>query len=214
MKSNHSLKVLDDQMKRNVEIVLSKNDLTSQNPRPYKLHPGSIAKGNFYIRVPRNFRFQRSLAICLWYCPDWLKFELILHFQLTQRYYSLDFENKGLEHSLELLLLSSTKDNMLKYCQMEEFFSKRELFGSILRDDLDRALKELKIEEIRYRNPKPTVRRKGYKDKGSRRPDHTRIEQFDFTFTEYQNTKEEKIKLLESTFHYLKKILEAWDPEF
>jgi hypothetical protein len=162
--------------------------------------------------LPRRFRELRALAIISWYLPEDLRFEILL--KLRQLFpYSLDFENNGFQQSLELQILSETKEIMLKYLVFQENFSSRELFGTILREDSLSALRNLRIDWKNPSYPKKKIRRKGYQDQGSRRPDYLWTEKFDYSFTELQNSKEDRYEFLVSQFSILKKRLETWDPE-
>lgn len=161
---------------------------TSQNASLCKLHP---LEENERLVLPKRFRLRRALAIACWFLPDVLKWEIIL--QLQENIYSLDFSNKGLTLSSELLILISSKEKCLSYC--EKILSSRELFGTILQEDLKNALSELRIIRKSTKVTYP-IRRKGYKDKGTWKPPHRRIDNFDFSLTEKQNMKELKESLV------------------
>jgi hypothetical protein len=159
-----------------------------QNARPDKLHPSYSLQG---IRLPRRFRSLRALLISSWFFPDWLKYEILLSFGKT--IFSLDWNNKGLERSLELALYSSTEREMLSFVRKN--INTRVLFGTILKEDLKNALNEMELIPEKTSSPKRKVRRKGYQDKGTWRPPHRWMETSDWTFNEIW-TKREKQKLI------------------
>jgi hypothetical protein len=160
-----------------------------QNASPCKLHP---PRGVVYeIVLPRDRRSQRALGIACWFLPDWLKWEIIL--QLGSRPYSLDYSSKGLEISLEIRLLVETKNIMVSY--LSYFINPRELFGTILQEDLLRALKLIRVKRTQEGPVIRPIRRKGYKDKGTWRLPHCWKERFDLSFIEAQNLKETKLSL-------------------
>lgn len=160
-----------------------------QNACPRNLHP---PRNNFRIILPRKFRELRALAIACWYFPDWLKFEIILQLSVDN-IFSLDWKNKGLELSLELSLLSSSEQLMLSYLNC--YINRRELFGTILQEDLQRALSEIKIIPEKNGPVVRPIRRKGYKDKGTWRPPHRWLPTDGFLLRKEQEEKEKK-KLL------------------
>lgn len=187
--STISLKDLDIQLRRNVLHLLSRCNRFHQNPCLDNSHPGSNSE--LLIVLPRKFRELRALSIIQWYFPEDLRI-LIQTEILESKFYNLDFENKGLEQSLEILCLSTSKEVMLRYLIFQQDFSIRELFGTILRDDSINAHKHLRIYWKEQSKARRKIRRKGYRDHGSRKPDHKWTEKFDYSFTENQNTKEEK----------------------
>lgn len=211
MKLHLSTKEFDIQLNRNINFLLSKKKVDL--PEIQVLDISTLEPNSELVSIlPRRFRELRALAILLWYLPEDLRFEIQL--KLKQLFpYSLDFENNGFQQSLELQILSESKEIMLKYLVFQENFTSRELFGTILREDSLSALKNLRIY---WKDPLPAkkkIRRKGYQDQGSRRPDDLWTEKFDYSFTEKQNLKEERYEFLVSQFSILKKKLETWDPE-
>lgn len=198
-----SLTELDIQLKKKIGTLIEQSS-TFHNPSPYKSHPSYF--NNIRIIYPKKFRELRALAIASWYFPESLSWKIVL--DLTDLgILSLDFDNKGLDHSIEFSILLTSKEIMLKYLKETETFSARELFGTILRDDLSRALKSLKFKRKSNKVIK-TIRRKGYKDHGSRRPEDRWLESYDFSFTEYQNLKEEKETIYLENLTLLKEKLE------
>lgn len=162
-----------------------------QKASPRKLHPPGNSFNEPSIVLPKSRRLLRSLGIACWFLPEWLKWEIIL--QLSEKPYSLDFSSKGLEISLELRCLVESQEIMISY--VSYFINPRELFGTILQEDLLEALKNIRVKEKQSGPVKKPIRRKGYKDKGSWRLPHRRLEKFDFTFIEEQNSKELKSRI-------------------
>lgn len=172
-----------------VSRIVSKRWESYQNACPRKLHPPE--KGEYRIILPRDRRSLRALGIACWYLPDWLKWEIIL--QISEKPYSLDFPNRGLEISLELRCLVESKFKMLSY--LSTLINPRRLFGTILQEDLSKALKNIRILRSQNGPVLKPIRRKGYKDKGTWRPPHRWKERYDFSLTEKQNLKEFKLRL-------------------
>lgn len=67
---------------------------------------------------------------------------------------------------------------------------------SVLKDNttIERTIDCLKFKYVHYHKPRRPVRRKGYKDHGTLRPEDRWIETHDVSFTEYQNRKEKERK--------------------
>jgi hypothetical protein len=174
-----------------------------QKASPCNLHPST---GNFTsskLILPKSRRHLRALGIACWYLPDKIKWEIIL--QMSEKPFSLDFLNKGLEISLELRCLVESEEQMISY--LFYFINPRELFGTILQEDLKEALEALVIKEEQKGPVRRPIRRKGYKDKGSWRLPHCWMEKFDLSFTEQQNQKEFKSRIYQLfTIIFLRKL--------
>lgn len=211
MKLNLSTKEFDIQLKRQVDLLLTKQEIDLTECQVLAT-PTLESNSELICILPNRFRELRALAILQWYLPEPLRFEIQLNL-LGIFPYSLDFENKGFQQTLEIQILSESKEFMLKYLMIQNDFQPRELFGTILREDSVEALRNLKIFWMNPSQCRRKIRRKGYQDHGSRRPDHLWSEKFDKSFTEQQNLKEEKLSFLDSQLFLLKKILETWDPE-
>lgn len=153
------------------------------------------------ISYPRSFRLMRTLCILLWYFPEssfWyilvdLKEKSFPHFNRKQR--------------LELSILLSSKENMEKFLFETQRYTSNEIFGNFLGNDAQDLFLVLKVG-IRKFNPRRTIRRRGYQDHGSRKPDEKWLPQSDFSFTEYQNEKEKKQYLFTLTVQKVVKYLE------
>lgn len=208
--SKISLKDLDIQLKRNVKHLIPKCSRFHQNPSLGYSHPGPNSE--LKIELPKKFRELRALAIVMWYLPEELRFLIQVELQINSPYF-LDFENKGLENSLEILIFSTSKEIMLNYLIIQQEIDPRELFGTILFDDILRAHENFKFYWKVPSKARRKVRRKGYRDQGSRKPDHKWKESFDVTFTEYQKIKEEKEELFFQQYHSILEELESQGPD-
>lgn len=162
-----------------------------QNSPLGKLHPPSL-NSTWKLLLPKRFRELRALAIASWFLPEWLSWEIRI--QLYDFIYSLDFQTGGLEQSSALRLLVRDQRIMISY--LKNFINLRELFGQILKGDLDSALRTLSLKEeggpVRRK-----IRRKGYRDKGTWRPPHLWRESSDFSFNLEQSNLEKKRLLID-----------------
>lgn len=142
----------------------------------------------FDLVLPKKYRELRALAVSSWFAPEWLQWEIRL--RLENFVFSLDFNNKGLIHSLELRLLVSSKENAMLW--LRENYSSSVIFGTILFDDLQRAFSNTRCI-IRGKGPVRRIQRKrGYRDKGTWRPPHRWIERDDISFRSQQMLIEKK----------------------
>lgn len=154
------------------------------------------------ILYPKSYRLLRVLAISQWYFTEMLHWRIFLDLKDM----SLSHLNK--KQRLELAILLSSKENMEKYLYRTERYSGSEIFGNILGNDLQDLLKELKFLRKTKKHPRKTIRRRGYKDKGSRRPSHRWLPRFDYSFTEYQNHRDKDKYLLNKLTKRILLILE------
>lgn len=162
---------------------------------------------NLYSKIiwPRKWREIRALLIASYYLPEWLKWEVILHFSVEFSY-SLDVESKGLEHSLEIKLLTTSKEVMINFLLKTSSLSARDLFGNVLGRDLEDALRSIHL----FESPKKVrrkIRRRGYQDKGTWKTPDRWIETHDYTLRELQLQREKQKLYLELFyFFYLSKL--------
>lgn len=199
-----SLIDLDIQLNREIERTFQKVLQSRQNPDLDKSHPGSLL--NYELKYPSKFRLIRALAIASWFLSnEELRWRLILDLGVDTKFFWTE-EDKF----LQIYLILSSKENCIKF--LRNNINPRELFGTILRDDLQSALLSIRIKKKNL-HVKKKVRRKGYQDHGSRRPGDRWLESFDFSFNEIQNLKEEKLDLLEHSFQLQKLLLESEGPE-
>jgi hypothetical protein len=151
------------------------------------------------IYYPRNFRLIRCLCIVFWYFPENLHWRILLDLK------DFSFSHFNKKQRIEIQILLSSKENMEKYLFRTERYSGAEIFGNILGNDLQELNKELRFQRLRPGPPRRTIRRRGYKDKGSRRPDHQWLPREDFSLREKQLSLEKDRYL---TIKIIKRILE------
>jgi hypothetical protein len=182
------------QLERKVLKVLDGSKFR-QNASPGYPQTSSL---NSKITFPRRWREIRALLIASWYLPEWLRWEVILHFSVDFTY-SLDVQSGGLDHSIEVLLLTTSREVMIKYLLQVSLLSARDLFGNVLGKDLESALRSIHFSENRKIRRK--IRRRGYQDKGTWKTPDRWTERFDFSLTEEQ-LKREKMKLYLEFFYF------------
>jgi hypothetical protein len=127
----------------------------------------------------------RTLSIVQWYLPEDLHWRILLDLQ------EMEFSQFNFKQKVELNILLSSKENCLFYLYETQRYSSGELFGNILGNDL-RELNQMKILRKRKKIPRKVIRRRGYKDHGTRRPSDQWLPRNDFTLTEEQNLKEKE----------------------
>jgi len=149
---------------------------------------------NLEISYPRDFRLLRSLSIAQWYFPEFLHWRVLL--DLKEK----SFSQLNSKQKIELEILLSSKENMQIYLFETERYSSGEIFGNILGNDL-RDLRKLSIHWKVIKRPLRKTRHRGYRDHGSRRPDHRWLPSFDVTLTEVQLKKEHDSDLLQRTIN-------------
>lgn len=144
------------------------------------------------IRYPQDFRRLRALCIALWFFPEELHWKILLDL-LDKKFSQLNKKQR-----IEISIYLSSKENMLLYLFETRRFTSNQIFGNFLRSDLKDSLRILRIcrEKRKVRN---TIRRRGYKDHGSRKPVDHWLPSEDFSFTEIQNRKE-RLTLLQQKY--------------
>jgi hypothetical protein len=160
-----------------------------QNACPNKLHP--LSNSTEQLVFPKRYRELVALAIASWFLPEWLSWEIRIF--LRESIFSLDFNNKGLIQSGSLRLLVIDQREMIEF--LEENYNPRQLFGTVLQEDLRNALFHLYLKDQPKQRRK--IRRKGYSDKGTWRPPHRWIEHSDFSFEKEQTNLEKKRLLVD-----------------
>lgn len=154
------------------------------------------------VSYPKSFRLMRTLCILLWYFPKSSYWYILCDLKL------MNFPHFNRKQRLELKILLSSKENMEKYLFETKRYTSYEIFGNILGNDARDLFKTLKVGYFRNKIPRRTIRRRGYQDHGSRKPDEKWLPQFDFSFTEYQNEKEKKQYLFTLTVQKVVRYLE------
>ena len=133
------------------------------------------AETAFALRRYRKRREIFALAIVSWYLPE---FGCLLREDLIHSKHFSDFKDQKI---FELLLQGNY--SCLRYLGS---FSKREIKGNWL-PLLLKLAKELKFLTLYPNRAKRHVHRRGYRDKGSCRPDDRWLPNSDYSFTEKQN---------------------------
>lgn len=154
------------------------------------------------IVYPKDFRLLRTLVIVQWYLPE------IWHWRIFLDLKENSFSQLNRKQRIEIQLLLESKEIMEIFLYETERYSGSEIFGNFLGNDLKDLQKSLKLRKNRSFKPKRIQRHRGYRDHGSRKPDHKWLPREDFSFTEYQNLKERKLKLLHRTVTKLTEILQ------
>jgi hypothetical protein len=154
------------------------------------------------IKYPRDYRLLRSLAIAQWYFPESLHWRVFLDLD------EMSFSQLNEKQKLEIKLLLTSKEIMETFLYETQRYSPGEIFGNILGNDLKDLQKVFKVSRKSLKSPKKKVRRRGYQDHGSKRPDHLWLPSFDSTLTELMNEKEKKSYLLLRSLDRLRRSLE------
>lgn len=125
--------------------------------RPDKLHSSPR------ISYPRNFRLLRCLCIVQWYFPE------NLHFLTLTDLEKESFSWLNLKQKMEISIYLNSRETMIKYLYLTDRYSGNQIFGNILKNDLQELSKKFKVTYESYPRPRRKVYRRGPKDKGSRR---------------------------------------------
>lgn len=172
----------------------SRNHVSDTPTCPEKLE-------DWIIVYPKDFRLLRSLAILQWYLPE------IWHWRIFLDLKEKTFSQLNQKQRIEILLLLESKEIMEIYLYETKRYTGSEIFGNILGNDLKDLFKILRLRRNLKSKPKRIERHRGYRDHGSRRPDHQWLPQEDYSFTEYQNLKERNLKLQTRTVTVLSDFL-------
>lgn len=135
---------------------------------------------DYNIIYPRKFREVLKLVILHWYLPEALLWRINLDL------HEKNFNNFNRKQRIILFLCLSSKRNCLLFLYKTRMFSSNSLWG--LLGEVAR-LENLRIVPRTKYVCKPK-RKRGYDDKGSRRPLDKWIESFDYTFTDLQLKKD------------------------
>lgn len=105
------------------------------------------------------------LTILSWYMPEWA--QILLRIQIEEEW------NDNMSELKSAML--SSKEMMLSILQIQEYYNGFDLFGNIL-GKKSIVLKKIghffKLRQPQRSKPKKPIRKRGYTDKGSRRPEH------------------------------------------
>jgi len=184
-----------------LRLLESKNFIkffASSVPATPTLHgPSAEAR----IRYPVTYRETRALCILHWWFPEFAFWQV--HLDLQEK----SFEHFNNKQQLELSLLLESKEICSTYLFESQRFTGSELFGNYLGNDALELSRTLKWQWAVPRQAKTKVRRRGYQDKGSRRPLTKWTPTSDWSLTEEQNVKERTRYHRTRTSHRLFKIL-------
>lgn len=139
-----------------------------------------------YFIVPRSYKLLelRGLAIISYYLPEFLEWKIRLFLEdCVVRFCYKD--------RLKLSLLLVNEQTALTFFYETAEFSSSEFFGSVLERGF-LALKGLQIRRRKFNIVYPN-RRRGYSDKGSKRPSEKWLPTFDWSLTELQNELERRL---------------------
>lgn len=158
----------------------------SRFPRlPVSKTPTLWMEDSLIFHYPRSFRTLRALCVAHWYFPEELFWRV--HLDLLER----SFRWLTKKQRIELLLYLDSQFTSEAYLLRTQRLTGNEIFGNILGNDLREALKILhatrKSKKVVY-----PIWRRGFRDKGSRKPDSEWLPKEDYSFTEMQLRKEEE----------------------
>lgn len=109
---------------------------------------------------------------------------------------------------LEIRIMFSSKDNMVKYLYLTQRYTSNEIFGNLVKNGVN-SVKNLKIIKRSTKVVKP-VRKRGYTDKGSLRPKEKWLPSHDYTLTNLQREIEKKRTRLDKSVIQITNYLENW----
>jgi hypothetical protein len=144
-----------------------------------------------FFKLPKKYSELLGLVVIHHFCPENLRWRLWL--DLNEQSFS-QLNNK---QRIKILILLSSKENMLSFFFLTNQYTSHEIFGNIIGEGL-KSLRNLPCYPRSKKVEKPK-RKRGYDDKGSRRPKEKWLPQYDFSFTVAQNEKEKKSDLRQST---------------
>jgi hypothetical protein len=137
------------------------------------------------------------------------------HWRIWSDLDEMNFNWLNWKQEVILRILLTSKETCLAYLYSSQSFSSEELFGNILRTDIKDTLRSLKIHRKGYKLI-PLVYRRGYRDKGARKPDHKWLPREDAIFTIEQNDLEKKRNFYLLLFQRIQEFLEkkSWELGF
>jgi hypothetical protein len=138
---------------------------------------------SFNVRKYRKFEDLRSLAVLSYYLEE--EYGVLLRIDLETEALSL----LSYPLAVELASMLSSKEEMLKSLIFSK--SDRDFFGNFLPRCL-RIAAELRFLTLYPHRAVEKVRRRGYRDHGSCRPESRWLPTFDWSFTEVQNRRDEQ----------------------
>jgi hypothetical protein len=195
------------QLEKTVLRSLTTDDRFSRTP--VSDSPTLLDDREFAFSYSRSFRELRSLCIVQWYLPE------MYHWRIWSDLDEMNFNWLNWKQEVILRILLTSKETCLVYLYSSQSFSSEELFGNILRTDIKDTLRSLKIRRKGYKLI-PLVYRRGYRDKGARKPDHKWLPREDAIFTIEQNDLEKKRNFYLLLFQRIQEFLEkkSWELGF
>jgi hypothetical protein len=187
------------QLRKVLYRLVSNDDRFSRTP--VSDSPTLLNSEYWTFSYPKDFRSLRALSIVQWYLPEFLHWRIWMDLDEM----NLNWLNRKQKVVIKLLL--SSEINCKTYLYETQSFSSEELFGNILRTDVKDALRSTKYWRKKYRLV-PIVYRRGYRDKGVRKPDHEWLPKEDYSLQEYMNDLEKERILTNNLLQRLLEILE------
>lgn len=177
------LSILESEVvKRIQEVTMDRSLEGSVNP---KCEESSEYDG---VIFSKKYLDLVTLILLCWYSDYFAEFQLYVLYEIREY----------LERNLlfpELAAASQVKEaSLLIILSFQKKMSTRKLFGTILNPErIRKVLRKTHLRWIKHPRPRRIIRHRGYRDHGSLRPSHLWIENYDYSFTEEQNLKEELV---------------------
>lgn len=200
-----SLEQFNIQLWRRVSLQLQKLEI--ETPRSQVPATPTLLGEGWKVKYPKDFRLLRCLCIVHWmFTNEFLRWRV--HLDLDQSTFSWLNDNQ----KIVLRTLLSSKETCERYLFLTKSVTRREIFGNILGNDLRDLSQTFRIIKCgKLKPPTRPVWRRGYRDKGSRVPDHQWREKFDSTFTSEQNRFEHRRNIVEQSVVRINRYLSELD---
>lgn len=166
------------------KVLHSQAEEWSKVLRSNVLATSTLRNDQIFLKRPRKWKQYLRLIMVHWYLPD--ESRVLVHLELEELENKFGTENSIIAH----MMLNSEPEMILYILESNVFNNERALFGYI---NEPFKYRDFYFYIHRPRKAKRTVRRRGYKDHGSRRLPHEQHEaKYDYSFTELQNQIEEE----------------------
>lgn len=143
------------------------------------LATSTLRNDQFFLKRPKKWKQYLRLVMVHWYLPD--ESRALVHLELEELENKFGTENSIIAH----IMLSSEPEMIIYILESNVFNNERALFGFI---NEPFKYRDFYFFLFRPRKAKRQVRRRGYKDHGSRRLPHEQHEaKYDYSFTKLQN---------------------------
>lgn len=153
------------------------------------------------VRYPRSFKEIISLIIVQWRFPSTLHWRVLLDLS------EMNFSWLNSYQRIVIKILLDSEISCEKFLYYSKDFSGWRIFGNLLGNDFRDMKFSFKISRRKLKPPTPSVWRRGYRDKGSRIPDHQWKEKVDFSFTSEMQQIESRRTIEHKTISYILKYL-------